>query len=123
MGTHGGDDGPSQSCELVGKLLHQCRREGIRKDIDVLSHRRPGCIELGIFLFLVLVDLEDVVRAMRFDQAPNGAFRQVGRIDFVEEDIDVIGIGRQAGQRRILLALTVCDGGLGVFFDRGIVAG
>ena len=55
---------------------------------------------------------------MSRDQAPNGAFRQVVGIDSVEEYGDVLGIGRQAGKRSILPALTLRDCGLGVFFDR-----
>jgi hypothetical protein len=35
-------DLPRQSGEPAWKLLHQCRGERIRNDIDVFSHHRPG---------------------------------------------------------------------------------
>ena len=41
-GIVAGDGGTHQSRKLVRKLLHQCRRERIRNDIDVLSHHRPS---------------------------------------------------------------------------------
>jgi hypothetical protein len=61
------------------------------------------------------------VGSMRRDQAQNGAFRQVVGIDSVEECIDVLGIGRQAGKRSILLARIPRNGGRGIFFDCGIM--
>jgi len=75
-----------------------------------------------ILLFLVLVDLEDMVRDMRPDQTPNSVFTQVIGIDAVEEDGDVVDIGRQTGKRSILLARMLRDGGLGEFFERGNMA-
>jgi hypothetical protein len=50
---------------------------------------------------------------MRRDQAPNGVFLQVG-IEMAKEIGDLVGIGRQAGERGILLPLIPCDGGFRV---------
>lgn len=51
---------------------------------------------------------------MARDQASYGAFRQVVGIDSVEGYVNVLGIGRQAGKRSILPALTLRDCGFGV---------
>ena len=48
---------------------------------------------MRIFLGLVLVDLEDMVSAMRRDQASNGVLRQIG-IEMAKEIGDIVGIGR-----------------------------
>ena len=69
---------------------------------------------MRIILFLVLVDLEDMVGSMRRDQPPNGGFRQMG-IDSAEECSEVVGIRGQVGKCGILLRLIPCNGGLGVF--------
>ena len=61
--------------------------------------------------------------SMRRDQAANGTFRQIVGIDSVEKYVEVVGIGRQAGKGSILPTLIPRDGGLGVFFDRAIMAG
>ena len=71
---------------------------------------------MRILLFLVVVDLESMVSSMRRDQAPTGVFRQVG-IEMAKEIGDVVGIGRQAGKRRILLPLIPRNGAFRIFFN------
>src|SRR5262245_51912284 len=108
------------STELCDELLGDRSGQRVRNDVHVLLHRLPRLRFFRIALGVQLLDLLDVMSAVRQQQSVDRVEWQVG-IGPAQEPGDLRCVSGQGLDRRLLSRGAACDGRLEVLLYRSVV--